>query len=41
MGNRDREHEWDFIDSDEDTDYGDDWTDSKPKKPSEGVTIED
>ena len=41
VGNRDREHEWDFIDSDEETDYGDDWTDSKPKKPNEGVTIED
>ena len=37
MVNNDRE--WDFLYWD-DTDYGDNWTDSKPKKPKT-TTIED
>lgn len=40
MVNRDRE--WDFLYWDDtETDYEDDWTDSKPKNKPDGTTIED
>lgn len=35
------DREWDFLYWDDDTDYGDDWVDDKPKTPKTGTTIED
>jgi len=35
------DREWDFLYWDDDTDYNDEWTDSKPKQDKEGTTVED
>jgi hypothetical protein len=35
-----RDREWDFIFWD-DSDYNDDWTDSKPKETKQNNTVED
>jgi len=35
------DREWDFLYWDEDTDYNDDWTDTRPKTKEGGTTVED